>query len=77
MSRNRLAALKHRHQQFERQMTLELSNRAPDEDAMAFFKTQKQRINDLIEEIEGKRLQGPVKPPRTYEEVDEKRWASA
>jgi len=54
MSPNRLASLMHRQAQFERQLTLELSNRKPDEEAMDFFKSQKHRINDLIRNIEGK-----------------------
>lgn len=58
MSPNRLASLKHRQAQFERQLTTELSNRNPDEEAMAFFKSQKHRINDLIRDIEGKTFGG-------------------
>lgn len=53
MSQNRLASLKHRQAQFERQLSLEQSNRTPDEEAMAFFEAQKHRINDLIRDIEG------------------------
>lgn len=58
MSHNRLASLKHRQAQFERQMSLERSNRTPDEEAMAFFEAQKHRINDLIRDIEGSTYSG-------------------
>ncbi len=52
MSAHRLAALRHRHNVFDRQLSLELKNAQPDEDAMRFFKMQKLRIKDLIMEIE-------------------------
>lgn len=52
MGAHRLAALRHRHQQFDRQLTEELSSKSPDQEAMHFFKSQKLRIKDLIAEIE-------------------------
>ncbi|MEQ9126003.1 MAG: hypothetical protein RIM80_25955 [Alphaproteobacteria bacterium] len=52
MGKHRLASLRHRRQQFERQLTAELSNKQPDAEAMRFFEEQKRRIADLIGEIE-------------------------
>lgn len=78
MSQNRLASLKHRKTLFDRQLTLELSNRKPDEEAMAFFKTQKNRINDLIRDIEGKNFgQGDLRAEREDAVVELGRRASA
>ncbi|MGZ0190042.1 MAG: DUF465 domain-containing protein [Alphaproteobacteria bacterium] len=52
MGAHRLASLRHRHHQFDRQLTTELKGKTPDEDAMHFFKMQKLRIKDLIADIE-------------------------
>ena len=52
MGAHRLASLRHRHHQFDRQLTTELNGKTPDEDAMHFFKLQKFRVNDLIADIE-------------------------
>lgn len=54
MGTHRLTALKHRHRQFDRQLTAELRHCQPDAAAMQFFKTQKLRIKDLIADIEAR-----------------------
>ena len=61
MGAHRLAALRHRHEQFDRQISAELSNKTPDEEAMRFFELQKRRIRDLILEIESS---APLPPTR-------------
>lgn len=66
MGSHRLASLRHRHEQFERQMTLELSNQMPDEEAMRFFETQKRRIRNLIVDIEST----ASAPPRRRAEAE-------
>ena len=53
MSTHRLAALKHREVLFERHMEQEQVQPEPDREAMHFFETQRERIHDLIIEIEG------------------------
>jgi len=52
MGKHRLASLRHRQVQFERQLTNELSNKQPDPEAMRFFEQQKLRLGALIQEIE-------------------------
>jgi len=64
MGAHRLAALRHRHEQFDRKLTAELKHKQPDREAMDFFATQKSRIADLIAEIEAK----PAPTPRARRE---------
>lgn len=73
MGMHRLAALKHRHQQFDRQLSAELKNKQPDTDAMRFFKTQKLRIKDLIEEIEARPLQPAPRAEVAWDQEEERR----
>ncbi len=61
MGTHRLAALKHREVEFERHMEQEKVQQQPDQDAMRFFVTQRNRIHDLIIEIEGTAINEGVK----------------
>jgi len=60
---HRLASLRHRQVQFERQLTAELSSKQPDQEAMSFFEEQKQRIGALIRDIEARPATAPVQRP--------------
>ncbi len=57
MGMHRLASLRHRERLFESQLTAELSNKKPDQEAMCFFEEQKARIHNLITEIEAPPVQ--------------------
>lgn len=61
MGTHRLAALKHREVLFERHIDQELTQVLPDRDAMRFFETQRERIHDLIVEIESNAISAGAK----------------
>lgn len=61
MSTHRLAALKHREVLFERHLEHEQIQPQPDREALHFFETQRNRIHDLIIEIEATAISSGVK----------------
>lgn len=63
MGIHRLAALKHREDQFEHDMILERAQTQPDREAMRFFETQRARIHNLIVEIEATASSANAKAP--------------
>ena len=78
MSAHRLTSLKHRCEQFERRIGLELRNMEPDQEALDFFEAQKTRINALIDEIEampGDRLPKANASFQPYEAVAQVHYA--
>lgn len=71
MSTHRLAALKHREVLFDRHIDEELTHSQPDTEAMHFFETQRNRIHDLIVEIESNAVTAGDKTPLEAKSEDD------